>query len=46
MEKLKVIKNSTFKDNRGFLLDYMEKGQHLKFLNLIIDKFSISKKKF
>ena len=44
MVKLKVIKNSTFKDNRGFYWTTWKKGifKNFKFNH---DKFSISKKK-
>ena len=44
MEKLKVIKNSTFKDNRGFYWTTWKKrySKNFKFNH---DKFSISKKK-
>ena len=44
MEKLKVIKNSTFKDNRGFYWTTWKKGT-LKNFKFNHDKFSISKKK-
>ena len=43
MVKLKVIKNSTFKDNRGFYWNYMEK-EYLKILNLIMINFQYQKK--
>ena len=44
MSGLKIIKNSSFKDNRGFYWTTWKKGifQKLKFNH---DKFSISKKK-
>ena len=44
MEKLKIIKNSTFKDNRGFYWTTWKKGT-LKNFKFNHDKFSISKKK-
>ena len=45
MEKLKVIKNSTFKDNRGFI-GLHGKKEHLKILNLIMINSLYQKKKF
>ena len=44
MLKLKIIKNSSFKDNRGFYWTTWKKGT-LKNLEFNHDKFSISKKK-
>jgi len=44
MIKTKVIKNSTFKDNRGFYWTTWEKGS-LKKMHFNHDKFSISKKR-
>ena len=44
MIKLKVIKNSTFKDNRGFYWTTWKKGI-LKKMKFNHDKFSISKRK-
>ena len=44
MLKLKTIKNSSFKDNRGFYWTTWKKGI-LKNLEFNHDKFSISKKK-
>ena len=44
MIKAKVIKNSTFKDNRGFYWTTWKKGI-LKKMNFNHDKFSISKKR-
>ena len=44
MLKLKTIKNSSFKDNRGFYWTTWKKGT-LKNFEFNHDKFSISKKK-
>ena len=44
MLRLKTIKNSSFKDNRGFYWTTWKKGI-LKNLEFNHDKFSISKKK-
>ena len=44
MLKLKIIKNSTFKDYRGFYWTTWKKGS-LKKIKFNHDKFSISKKK-
>ena len=43
MVKLKVIKNSTFKDNRGFYWTTWKK-EYFKNIKFNHDKFSISKK--
>ena len=44
MIKLKILKNSVFKDKRGFYWTTWNKGV-LKNINFNHDKFSISKKK-
>ena len=44
MLKVKIIKNSTFKDHRGFYWTTWKKGS-LKKIKFNHDKFSISKKK-
>ena len=44
MLEVKIIKNSTFKDNRGFYWTTWKKGS-LKKIKFNHDKFSISKKR-